>query len=716
MQIYFVSLSVYSEFYVIFAAVNKIISWIMMKRSNLWMLATILACGLLMASCIDEQIDNPSTTEPEKPSAKDPGKWWIDENNMDKSVNPGDNFFMYCNGSWWKNTTIPQGKIYVDQFTNVKPTFQDRIGSLDNPNLQTFLTHLKWADDGSEAAIAGQRLYDDVLAQSGLNEAKTKEDVLRAFGRMAAMGVCPGAWLEPMFIDGKVCLYAKYYLEEEMVEPVIDGLDLISPNSPSLLQMMQDDPSLQSHLVPLAGRSGTRAVPDDCLPLRYIVEGMGFDPKDVYFLDDYYKKKNVQNESIDYSVKRDKRDYNDTFSLTLSIEKLKKAVLHYYGLDYGFISQKTRAAYDEQYMKENELSPSETSKVGMKALVGVMALNYTSYMNAKVVADQMVPKSLKEEYLKYCEELRTVFAQRIKANEWMSEGSKKNALEKLEAMVFNVGYPDKWIEEALPDLSKSKSLIEDIYSFRKSRVNLLKAIIGKTRQEASFTVMLMNGLPLSKENAEYFSFYNAITIFPYYLLPTRYDPAQSLAINYAYLYVFGHEMTHGFDTNGSQYDKNGDYREGGIWASEADKTEFDRRAGLLVKWFGSLDVLPDEMPGVKAEGKVTLPENIADLGGMEIAWQVYQNRLKADGYTGQELKLMKQRFFQAFAEEYRSKYDKDFVDYFAFGKDNASGPETHSMNKERVNGVVANMDGWYDAFDIKEGALYRKPADRIRIW
>ena len=74
MQIYFVSLSVYSEFYVIFAAVNKIISWIMMKRSNLWMLATILACGLLMASCIDEQIDNPSTTEPEKPSAKDPGR------------------------------------------------------------------------------------------------------------------------------------------------------------------------------------------------------------------------------------------------------------------------------------------------------------------------------------------------------------------------------------------------------------------------------------------------------------------------------------------------------------------------------------------------------------------------------------------------------------------------------------------------------------------
>ena len=83
----------------------------MIKSNNKsqWMLVTILSCGLLMTSCLDEQLDNPSTTETEQTSAKDPGKWWIDENNMDKSVKPGDNFFMYCNGSWWKNTTIPQG-------------------------------------------------------------------------------------------------------------------------------------------------------------------------------------------------------------------------------------------------------------------------------------------------------------------------------------------------------------------------------------------------------------------------------------------------------------------------------------------------------------------------------------------------------------------------------------------------------------------------------
>ena len=154
----------------------------------------------------------------------------------------------------------------------------------------------------------------------------------------------------------------------------------------------------------------------------------------------------------------------------------------------------------------------------------------------------------------------------------------------------------------------------------------------------------------------------------------------------------------------------------GIWASPADRAEFDRRTELLVKQYESYDVLPDEMPGVKANGKATIAENIADLGGTEIAWQAFINRLEADGYTGNELKLMKQRFFLAYAEEYRSKYDANYVNRLAFGNDNPEAVNGHSMDKERVNGVVANMDGWYDAFDIEEGALYRKPAERIHIW
>ena len=134
-----------------------------------------------------------------------------------------------------------------------------------------------------------------------------------------------------------------------------------------------------------------------------------------------------------------------------------------------------------------------------------------------------------------------------------------------------------------------------------------------------------------------------------------------------------------------------------------------------MKWYDSLDVLPDELPGVKAHGDVTLGENIADLGGMEIAWQAYLNRLKADGYTGDQLKLMKQRFFRVYAELWRSKYGAKYIKDIAFGEEDGR-PDEHSLDKERVNGVVANVDGWYDAFGITGGALYRKPAERIKIW
>jgi predicted metalloendopeptidase len=328
-------------------------------------------------------------------------------------------------------------------------------------------------------------LRSDVLAKSGLEAATTKEDVLRALGRMSVMGVTPAVWLEPFFMDGKVCLYA----------------------------------------------------------------------------------------------------------------------------------QKTRAAYNAELAKENDGTLFGESKASLQIVKDMMAEKYSLYLRAKIIADQMVPQGVKEDYLKYCEELRTVFAQRIKDNVWMSEGSKRNALEKLDAMVFNVGYPDKWISEGLPDFSNTKSLIEDIYSFRKTRVNIMKAIVGKSRQETAFTVILMDRInPLSTENAAYHRHLNAFTIFPYYLLPPFYDPTQSLAINYAHLSIIGHEITHGFDIKGSQYDKHGDYIEGGILTSEADKAEFNRRTEQLVKCYESYDILPDELPGVKAEGKITLAENIADLG------------------------------------------------------------------------------------------------------
>ena len=690
-----------------------------------WMLAAILTCGLLTTSCVDDNTvpDNPSPT-PEQASAKDPGKWWIDENNMDKSVKPGDNFFMYCNGSWWKNTAVDQTFNITTRLSEMKPTFEERVNSLTDANYDIYKSHLKWADPNSEAAASAQKLYDDVLKKSGLAEAKTSADVLRAYGKMCAMGVSSCIKLQPFCYDNKICLYAKFNHEYFVsYEDDLENIGLLATRSgirPSIRQIINENPDVMAHLVPVSGRSGTRAIPDEWSFIRYVLEGMGIDATQVFIYDDYLKVAELTDGPVSEFSTLFLRQMQTNFeNQAAGVDVLKEMIMNYYKTDYGFISQKTMEEYNNNLNKSVGDNITSVTKrwLSLKKLEMSLERDYLSYLRSKMVADQLVPKGLKEEYLKYCKEVKDVFAQRIKDNDWLSEVGKKNALEKLDAMVMNVAYPDKWYTEGLADFSKSQSLLEDIYTIRKAHLNLMKALLGKSREEASFTVVITDSnTNLSDQNAFYDRHFNSINMLPGFILPPFFDPAQSLAINYVCFGTLGHEMTHGFDTEGSRYNKYGTVTAQGIWASPADKAEFDRRTELLVKQYAAYDVLPDEMPGVKANGEATIAENIADLGGTEIAWQNYLNRLEADGYTGQELKLMKQRFFIAFAEEYRSKYDATYVDLFAFGKDNPNGADGHSMDKERVNGVVANMDGWYEAFDIKEGALYRKPADRIRIW
>ena len=597
----------------------------------------------------------------------------------------------------------------------MKPSFTDRVNSLTDDNYSKYKSRLKWADPNSEAAASAQKLYDDVLKKSGLEAATTPEDVMRAFGKMSAMGVSSCIRLEPFGYNGKVYLYVDVCNESYSESKKSSSDATQSDKKTSFRELFKKHPELMQHLVPVSGKSGTRSIPEKLSFIKYILEGMGIDPEACYTLEDWVtltdqKKSSEINNKIAYMEEWQKIFTDKEKAVTL----LKEMIENIYHLDYCLISQKTMEEVNDNLKNDTQ---AEGAELSLQKVEKTMEENYLPYLRSKLVAEQMVPAGLKDEYMNYCKEMIGVFGVRIKTNEWMSEGSKKNALDKLNAMVFNVAYPDHWIKEGLPDFSKSQSLLEDVYIMRTTRQNLLKAIVGKSRLKESFTALAMdNEAWLGLENAFYDPLFNSMNILPYYILPPNYDPTQSLVINYQMFDTMGHEMTHGFDTSGSQFDKNGNYTPNGIWASEADKAEFDRRTELLVKCYDSYDVLPDEMPGVKADGKTTLGENIADLGGTEIAYQAFLNRLKIDGYTGDNLKLMKQRFFLSLGEEWRSKYGADHVNYVAFGKDNPHGADVHSLSKERVNGVVANMNSWYEAFDIKDGALYRAPKDRIKIW
>ena len=173
--------------------------------------------------------------------------------------------------------------------------------------------------------------------------------------------------------------------------------------------------------------------------------------------------------------------------------------------------------------------------------------------------------------------------------------------------------------------------------------------------------------------------------------------------------------THGFDTNGSHYDKKGD--PGRLWATDADEQEYNRLIKALADYYSTLEVMPNEMPGLYNQGEYTLAENIADLGGVEVAFRAYTNKLKKEGYKGEEFAKQQKKFFRGWSNLWRAKYTAEYAQWRTTGEGRPDLKDNHSLSRERVNGVMANIDAWYDAYDVTpDQKLYRSPEERVHIW
>ncbi|MCP5045545.1 MAG: M13 family metallopeptidase [bacterium] len=293
--------------------------------------------------------------------------------------------------------------------------------------------------------------------------------------------------------------------------------------------------------------------------------------------------------------------------------------------------------------------------------------------------------------------LREVLAERIKKLDWMSDVTKKRALEKLAAFKVKIGYPDKWIDysnlEVKRDSYVKNALRAGMFNFKRHLDR-----IGKAPDRAQW------GMSPQIVNAFYSPQLNEI-VFPAAILqPPFFDFEADDAVNFGGIgSAIGHEMTHGFDDEGRQYDKDGNLKD---WWTEEDAKRFEERAGQLKKQFDGYVAVDD----VHVDGKLTLGENIADLGGMLVAFGGLEKSLqenpvgKIDGLTPQ------QRFFLAWARVWRNNIRKENLLMRLKG-------DPHSPGKFRSYGASINVDAFYDAFDIKEGDKIFKPkGERIRIW
>ena len=293
--------------------------------------------------------------------------------------------------------------------------------------------------------------------------------------------------------------------------------------------------------------------------------------------------------------------------------------------------------------------------------------------------------------------LRAAHGERLQALPWMGPETKKQALTKLSTFNPKIGTPKKWRDfSSIPIVAGD--LIENYKAVHRYWYDNKLARLGKPtdKDEWQMTPQTIN--------AYYNPAYNEI-VFPAAILqPPFFDPNADPAVNYGAIgAVIGHEIGHGFDDQGSKSDERGVQRN---WWTEQDRKNFEERTQRLVKQYDSYEAVP----GQHVNGKLTLGENIGDLGGVGIALHAYRKSLDGkpapviDGFSGE------QRFFLSWAQVWMSKQRDEFTL-------RTLKTDPHSPPKFRVNGVVRNVDAWYDAFGVQPGdPLFLPPAERVTIW
>ena len=332
------------------------------------------------------------------------------------------------------------------------------------------------------------------------------------------------------------------------------------------------------------------------------------------------------------------------------------------------------------------------------------ALSFVQGIMGEAVGKLYVQKyfleSSKQRMIALVRNLQTAFAQRIEENTWMTADTKQKALEKLQAFDVKIGYPDKWQNmDSVFVIDDTKSLFDNV----------------KGVQEAAMKYRIAKrwGKPVDKKewhmtpqtvNAYYDPTTNSINFPAAILQPPFFDPEVDDAANYGAIgAVIGHEMSHGFDDQGCQFDKEGNMKN---WWNETDKKNYDARTKVLVDWFSQQEVIP----GLKVNGEKTLGENIGDNGGLNIAYRALENSMKQNPLADKDGFTPEQRFFLAWGRVWASNVAPQFVAYIV-------NSDVHSPNVSRVNAALPMIDSWYRAFNVKEGdKLFVPQEKRAHIW
>lgn len=364
----------------------------------------------------------------------------------------------------------------------------------------------------------------------------------------------------------------------------------------------------------------------------------------------------------------------------------------------GATSQLSDAFRAESFKFSSVLSGAQQDRPRWKRAVATVS-NVFGEAIGKLYVEKYFPESSKQRMIELVKNLQEALAQRIQEATWMSAATKAQAKDKLDNFIVKIGYPDKWRDYSGLQINDKLSLYANMQNV--SEFFLQDELSRKVNKPVD---KMEWGMTPQTINAYYNPTTNEICFPAAILQPPFFDPNADDAVNYGGIgAVIGHEMSHGFDDQGSQFDKTGNQRD---WWTAQDKKNFQERSKVLVDHFSKVEVVN----GKKVNGQLTLGENIGDNGGLNIAFRALQNSMKTkplktlDGFTPE------QRFFLSWARVWAGNARPEYLEYLIT-------VDPHSPNMARVNAALPEIDAWYDAFKIKKGDKLFIPANkRAHIW
>lgn len=653
---------------------------------------------------------------------KTKGKGFIERSNMDFSVKPGDNFYLYANGNWLKKHPVPASQTRWGNFNILADNNEMRLrklaeeaASATNDDLVSGRVGRFYASYMDSMAIenAGFSPIKPFLEQ--IEKLNTKTEILREMASLRTKGL--GSPLFGFYVAQDSKNASAYITRLSQGGTSLPDRDYYLKNDPRSMEIRKAFLNYAKDLFTLVGNNASQSAKkaNAVVNLETALATIQMSRVEMRDPDKTYHKYSVKDlasltpswdwkmilsalsvPSADSVVINNPAFFTaaDALFVALPIENLKTY------LEWNVIKSAAPFLSHEFVQRNFEFESVLTGQKEIKPR-WQRASRMTDQMLGELIGQLYVKKyfndAAKQRMLALVQNVQETFASRIDKLTWMSDATKKQALNKLHAIVNKIGFPDKWKDYKGVVISKDH-FFENIENIAHYRYNEMIEKLGKPIDKTEW------GMTPPTINAYYNPVNNEIA-FPAGILQSPFfDFNADDAVNYGGIAaVIGHELTHGFDDQGRKFAANGNLQN---WWTKEDAVKFDTLAQMVVRQYSGF-VVNDSL---HVNGRLTLGENLADLGGLAIAYEAFKNTPEGksdkeiDGFTPD------QRFFLSWAQVWRGNILPQEAAQRIL-------TDPHSPGMYRVNGVVQNMDAWYKAFDVKPGENMYKPEDqRIKVW